>query len=100
MGAEMRAGRSAVDALTSLADRLRLDEAASFVTVLRHSLELGGDIATTLRGFSDDMRIERLMLAEKRANELAVKMSFPLAFGIFPVILMIVLLPLFLNRGR
>ena len=56
MGAEMRAGRSSVDALASFADRLGLDEASSFVAVLRHSVELGGDVATTLREFSEDMR--------------------------------------------
>ena len=50
MGAEMRAGRSSVDALSAFADRLGLEEAASFVAVLRHSVELGGDVATTLQG--------------------------------------------------
>jgi tight adherence protein C len=100
MGAEMRAGRSSVDALASFADRLGLDEAASFVAVLRHSVELGGDVATTLREFSEDMRSKRMLLAEKRANELPVKMVIPLALGIFPVILMIVLLPVILKLLR
>jgi tight adherence protein C len=100
MGAEMRAGRSSVDALASLADRLGLDEAASFVAVLRHSLELGGDVATTLREFSEDMRSKRMLLAEKKANELPVKMVIPLALGIFPIILMIVLLPVMLKLLR
>jgi tight adherence protein C len=97
MGAEMRAGRSSVDALSAFADRLGLDEAASFVAVLRHSVELGGDVATTLREFSEDMRSKRMLLAEKKANELPVKMVVPLALGIFPVILMIVLLPVILK---
>jgi tight adherence protein C len=100
MGAEMRAGRSSVDALASFADRLGLDEAASFVAVLRHSLELGGDVATTLREFSEDMRSKRMLLAEKKANELPVKMVIPLALGIFPVILMIILLPVMLKLLR
>ncbi len=93
MGAEMRAGRSTVEALNSFADRLGLDEAAAFVAVLRHSVELGGDIAASLRVFSEDMRVKRMLLAEKKANELPVKMVMPLALGIFPVILTIVLLP-------
>ena len=93
MGAEMRAGRSTVEALSSFADRLALDEAASFVAVLRHSVELGGDIAASLNVFSEDMRKKRMLLAEKKANELPVKMVMPLALGIFPVILMLVLLP-------
>ena len=100
MGAEMRAGRSSVDALSAFADRLGLDEAASFVGVLRHSVELGGDVATTLREFSEDMRSKRMLLAEKKANELPVKMVIPLALGIFPVILMIVLLPVILKLLR
>jgi tight adherence protein C len=100
MGAEMRAGRSSVDALGAFADRLGLEEAASFVAVLRHSVELGGDVATTLREFSEDMRSKRMLLAEKRANELPVKMVVPLALGIFPVILMIVLLPVILKLLR
>ncbi len=100
MGAEMRAGRSSVDALSAFADRLGLEEAASFVAVLRHSVELGGDVATTLREFSEDMRAKRMLLAEKKANELPVKMVIPLALGIFPVILMIVLLPVILKLLR
>jgi tight adherence protein C len=100
MGAEMRAGRSSVDALASFAERLGLDEAASFVAVLRHSLELGGDVAATLREFSEDMRSKRILLAEKKANELPVKMVIPLALGMFPVILMIVLLPVILKLLR
>jgi len=100
MGAEMRAGRSSVDALSAFADRLGLDEAASFVAVLRHSVELGGDVATTLREFSEDMRSKRMLLAEKKANELPVKMVIPLALGIFPVILMICLLPVILKLLR
>jgi tight adherence protein C len=100
MGAEMRAGRSTIEALTSFADRLALDEAAAFVAVLRHSVELGGDIAASLSVFSEDMRVKRMLLAEKKANELPVKMVMPLALGIFPVILMLVLLPVLVKLAQ
>ena len=40
------------------------------------------------------------LLAEKKANELPVKMVIPLALGIFPVILMICLLPVILKLLR
>ena len=89
-----------IPALKRDLDRLGLDEAASFVAVLRHSVELGGDVATTLREFSEDMRSRRMLLAEKKANELPVKMVIPLALGIFPVILMICLLPVMLKLLR
>jgi tight adherence protein C len=94
---EMRVGRSTVDALNALSDRLALDEAASLVTVLRHSIEMGGDIVETLVLFSDEMRERRLIRAEEAANELSVKMILPLALFIFPVIMMLVMLPVILK---
>jgi tight adherence protein C len=93
LGAETRAGRSTIDALASFADRLGLDEARSFVATLRQSIELGSDISATLTVFGDEMRDKRLLRAEERANKLPVKMVGPLAICIFPVILMVVLLP-------
>jgi tight adherence protein C len=93
MGAEMRAGRSTVEALDSFADRLGLDEAASLNTMLRQSLELGSDIGEALRIFSEDMRDKRLLRAEEAANKLSVKMVLPLGLFIFPVVLLVVMLP-------
>jgi tight adherence protein C len=97
MGAETRAGRSTIDALASLADRLGLDEAHSLVAILRQSIELGTDVGEALRVFSDDMRDRRLLRAEERANQLPVKMVAPLGMFIFPVILGLVMLPVILR---
>jgi len=97
MGAEKRAGRSSVEALNSLADRLAIDEASTFVAVLRHSFELGGDVSDALRVFSEEMRDKRMLRAEETANKLSVKMVVPLALFIFPVILVIVMLPIMLK---
>ncbi len=97
MGAEMRAGRSTIDALASLADRLGLDEARSLAAMLRQSIELGTDVGDALRVFSDDMRDRRLMRAEERANKLPVKMVGPLGLFIFPVILGIAMVPVIIR---
>jgi tight adherence protein C len=93
VAAETRAGRSTVEALESLADRLGVDEAQSLVLVLRQSIELGSDIGEALHVFSDEMRGKRLLRAEEHANKLPVKMTLPLGLFIFPVILLVVLLP-------
>jgi tight adherence protein C len=93
MGAEMRAGRSFVDALGSMADRLIIPEARSLVALLRQSREIGSDVGEALRVFSDEMRGKRLLRAEEQANKLAVKMTLPLALFIFPVVLLVVMLP-------
>ena len=97
MGAEMRAGRSTIDALASLADRLGLDEARSLAAMLRQSIELGTDVGDALRVFSDDMRDRRLLRAEERANQLPVKMVGPLGLFIFPVILGIAMVPVIIR---
>jgi tight adherence protein C len=100
LSAEMRAGRSAVQALESMAERLGLDEARSFVLVLRQSIELGSDVSEALRVFSEEMRRKRLLRAEEAANKLPVKLLLPLGGFIFPVILLVVLLPIFLRLMR
>lgn len=93
LGAETRAGRSTIDALASFADRLGLDEARAFVGTLRQSIELGSDVGDALRVFGDEMRDKRLLRAEEQANKLPVKMVIPLGVCIFPVILLVILLP-------
>jgi tight adherence protein C len=97
MGAEMRAGRSMIEALGSLADRLSLDEAGSFAAMLRQSIELGSDTADALRVFSDEMREKRLLRAEETANKLSVKMVIPLGLFIFPVVLLVIMLPVIIK---
>jgi tight adherence protein C len=94
MGAEMRAGRSFVDALASLAERLMIPEARSLVALLRQSRELGSDVGEALRVFSDEMREKRILRAEEQANKLPVKMLLPLALFIFPVVLGTIMLPI------
>ncbi len=97
LGAETRAGRGTADALANFADRLNLDEARAFVIMLRQSLELGTDVGEALRVFSDEMRGKRLLRAEETANKLPVKMVLPLGAFIFPVILMVVMVPVIIR---
>ena len=97
MTAEMRAGRSFIEALGTLSDRLMISEARSLVAVLRQSAELGSDVGEALRNFSHEMRNKRLIRAEEQANKLSVKMLMPLAIFIFPVVLMALLLPVIIR---
>jgi tight adherence protein C len=94
MVAEMQAGRTFVDALATLADRLMIPEARALVAVLRQSVELGSNIGDALRVVGDEMRDRRLLLAEEQANKLSVKMIFPLGLFIMPVVFMVIMLPL------
>jgi tight adherence protein C len=94
---EIRAGRTMSEALEHLGDRLGLDEARSFATLIQQSEELGSSITEALRVYSDDMRHKRLSRAEEKAYSLPAKLSVPMMVCIFPVLFVVILLPVFVR---
>jgi tight adherence protein C len=94
---EMRAGRTLSDALEHLGDRLGLEEARSFSTLLQQSEELGSSMTEALRVYSDDMRHKRLSRAEEKAYSLPAKLSVPLVLCVFPVLVIVIMLPAYVR---
>jgi len=94
---EIRAGRPLKDALERFADRLAIDEARAFAVLINQSVDLGSSITDALRVYSDDMRHKRLSLAEEKAYALPVKLSLPMMICIFPVLFVVILLPIFVR---
>jgi tight adherence protein C len=94
---EIRAGRTMSDALEHLGDRLGIEEARSFATLIQQSEELGSSITDALRVYSDDMRHKRLSRAEEKAYSLPAKLSLPMMICIFPVLFVVILLPVFVR---
>ena len=94
---ETRAGRALKDALERFGDRLALDEAHAFATLINQSIDLGSSITDALRVYSDDMRHKRLSLAEEKAYALPAKLSVPMMVCIFPVLFVVILLPVFVR---
>ncbi len=94
---EIRAGRTMSEALEHLGDRLGLDESRSFATLIQQSEELGSSITDALRVYSDDMRHKRLSRAEEKAYSLPAKLSVPMMICIFPVLFVVILLPVFVR---
>ena len=90
---EIRAGRTMSEALDHLAERLGLDEARSFATLIQQSDELGSSIGDALRVYSDDMRHKRLSRAEEKAYSLPAKLAIPMMVCIFPVLFIVILCP-------
>jgi tight adherence protein C len=90
---EIRAGRTVTEALEHLGDRLGLEEARSFATLIQQSDELGSSISEALRVYSDDMRHKRLSRAEEKAYALPAKLSVPMMVCIFPVLFVVILCP-------
>ncbi|TIL61406.1 MAG: type II secretion system F family protein [Mesorhizobium sp.] len=100
MTLQLRAGKPLREALRELADRVGLDEARALAVLFRQSEELGTSLTEALRVYSDEMRSQRILSAEERANSLPVKMMIPLGLCIFPVVMMIIMLPVIIRmRG-
>ena len=94
---EMRAGRTLSETLDHLADRLGLEEARSFATLLQQSEKLGSSLTEALRVYSDDMRHKRLSRAEEKAYSLPAKLSVPLTMCVFPVVIIVIMLPIYVK---
>jgi tight adherence protein C len=90
---EIRAGRTMTESLEHMAERLGLEEARSFATLIQQSDELGSSISDALRVYSDDMRHKRLSRAEEKAYALPAKLSVPMMVCIFPVLFIVILCP-------
>ena len=94
---EVRAGRTLREALHNLAKRINTEEAKSLAVLFQQSEELGTSLTQTLRVYSAEMREKRIVRAEEKANALPVKMVIPLGFCIFPVMMIMVMLPVIIR---
>ncbi len=77
-------------ALFNLAERMNLASLRSVVGTLSQSMRFGTPLAQSLRGAAVEMRNDRLLQLEERANRLPVMLTFPVMLLIMPTIFLIV----------
>lgn len=94
---EMRLGKSRSDALRDLGDRSNIDELRSFVLAMVQAEIFGISIAKVLHVQAEELRGKRRQRAEEQAQKLPVKILFPLLFGIFPALFVVLLGPALLQ---
>ena len=58
---------------------------------------LGTSISDTLSVLADEMRISRMLVAEKKAAELPVRMAVPLVTLIFPCLMIVIMTPVMIS---
>lgn len=90
---EQQLGRSRRDALVALHDRNRSEELRGLVSALLQSDSLGTPIADTLQVQARELRRHRRAMARERAGKAPVKLLFPLLFGVFPAMFVIIIGP-------
>jgi tight adherence protein C len=88
---EIRAGKSRLEAFKNFADRTKVDDVRSLVSMLVQTDRFGTSIAQALRVQADVSRTKRRQRAEERAQKLGVKLVFPLVFCLFPAMYVVTL---------
>ena len=97
---EIQLGRKRTEALRALSDRVRQVDLTATVNAIIQAEELGVSIGKQLRIQSDTQRAKRFALAEKLANEAAVKIIIPVVVFILPAVFIILLGPLAVQTIR
>jgi tight adherence protein C len=90
---ELQVGVARGEALRALGARPGVEDLRHVVTALVHGDALGVGVATILRAQAQHLRLRRKQRAEEKAMKAPIKILFPLLFGIFPSIFVIVLGP-------
>jgi tight adherence protein C len=93
MSLELRAGSTLAEAVDNLARRTGIQEVLSLGSLLFQTEQLGTSIGDALRVYSDELRDKRLSRAEEKAHALPVKLTLPLGLYIFPVMMVVIGLP-------
>ncbi|MDH3662416.1 MAG: type II secretion system F family protein [Alphaproteobacteria bacterium] len=100
VGLELRAGKGREQVLADLADRTQVDAVAVFTKAIMQSIALGTSVASTLQVYAREMRHQRTLMAEERANQLPVKMSVIMVVFLLPTIFLMALSPVIIRLVR
>jgi tight adherence protein C len=96
----IRLGRSRSGAFEDLAERTGVDALRTLAGCIRQSEELGAGLGPLLRLQAGDLRREIYLKAEERAQKAQVRMLFPLILCIFPVLFLLLFVPIALRLIR
>ena len=91
--AEIRMGKTRIEALRELVARTGVEDIKALVTMLVQTDRFGTSVAQSLRVHSDDLRVKRRQRAEEQAAKTTVKMVPALVFFIFPALFVVILGP-------
>ncbi len=92
---ETRAGKPRSEALKDVAERTMEEDVRAFVAMVTQTERFGTSMSLALRVHSDTLRTKRRQVAEEQAAKTAIKIIFPLAFFIFPALMVVLIGPAF-----
>ncbi|MHC4177989.1 MAG: type II secretion system F family protein [Planctomycetota bacterium] len=90
---QVQLGRTAGEGIRELARRFDLEELRSMASVIVQAEHVGSSIASALEVFASTLRERRYQRAEEMAQKAVIKMIFPMAFCIFPALMIVLIGP-------
>jgi tight adherence protein C len=94
---EMQIGMARSQAMRSLGARTTLTELRGFANAMVQADALGIPVGKVLRIQAQEMRVKRRQRAEAKAQQVAVKVLFPLMLCILPILFIVVMGPPVIN---
>ncbi len=91
---ETELGKSRVEALQMMSEKVQLDEFRSLVTAVVQSSEMGSSISGTLKLQAEEIRRRRYNKAERQAARAPSLMLIPTALFILPAVFIIIIVPI------
>ncbi len=94
---DIRLGASRADALKSMMSRLDLPEITSFIAVLVDADRNGASLSQVLKDQSNQIRLERLVRAEKAGARASQAILLPILIFILPAVFIVVFGPVIIQ---
>jgi tight adherence protein C len=94
---EIELGKSRIEGLKAMADRIQLEEFRILVGAVTQSSEMGASIAETLKIQAEEIRRARYHKAERQAARAPSLMLIPTALFILPAVFIIIFTPVIIR---
>jgi len=94
---EIKYGKSFEEALTGVANRVKLPDATFFVNTVNHAHRMGVDISEVIREQAKDIRVRHRQKSEEAAAKASTKLIFPLVICVLPILLILLVGPLIIR---
>src|ERR671936_2836187 len=98
--AEQRVGKSRVEALRGINDRVDVKELQNFISAIIQADQLGVSMSKVLRIQSEQLRTERRQRAEEKAARAPILIMLPTVGCIFPSLFIVILAPAALSAMK
>lgn len=96
---QIELGKTRVEALKLMAERLQIEAFTAFVGVVAYGTEIGASISETLAVHGEELRRARFHLAERKAQRAPSLMILPMALFILPAVFVIVITPVMMQMS-